>query len=89
MTKLNYMKIFTFPVLLIISILSFTSYMAWNEYTMNNILVEQSLSGNSAAIQILSKYKKPWKLDERIIHAALEGNAHAIRILGLKHAEDE
>lgn len=89
MTKLNYMKIFTFPVLLMISVLSFASYMAWNEYTMNNLLVEQSLSGNSVAIQILSKYKKPWKLDKRIIHAALEGNDHAIRILDLKHAEDD
>ena len=84
-----FMKFFTFPIFLIVSVLSFVSYMAWKEFQMNNLLVEQSLSGNPAAIQILIKYKKPWKLDERIVYAAIEGNDYAIRVLDLKVTEDE
>ncbi len=83
MTKAIFMKFFTFPILLVVSILSFLSYMAWSEYTMNNLLVEKSLAGNCAAIQILMKYEKPWKLDRRIVDAAIEGNVNAIKVLNL------
>lgn len=57
--------------------------MAWKEISINNHLVEQSLQGNPAAIEILIKYEKPWKLDERLINEALAGNANAIKVLGL------
>lgn len=89
MTKSKLIKIFSFPVLLMVTVLSFVSYMAWKEYNMNNVLVEQSLSGNPIAIEILVKYEKPWKIDERIIYQALEGNPHAARVLGIKTLDEK
>lgn len=89
MTKSKLIKIFSFPVLLMVAVLSFVSYMAWKEYNMNNVLVEQSLSGNPIAIEILVKCEKPWKIDERIIYQALEGNPHAIRVLGIETLDEK
>jgi len=89
MTKSKLIKIFSFPVLLMVAVLSFVSYMAWKEYSMNNVLVEQSLAGNSTAIEILKKYEKPWKIDERIVYQALEGNVHAIEVLKLSSSKND
>jgi hypothetical protein len=55
--------------------------MAWKESRVNNALVEESLKGNRYAVAILAKYEKPWKLDERIVQGAMQGNPYALEVL--------
>ncbi len=81
--KCRIFKWVSIPVLLFILALAPMSYMIWKEYSINNELVEQSLNGNPVAIEILVKYEKPWKLDERLIREAIAGNENAIKVLGI------
>lgn len=71
------------PLAILALILIYASYMAWNEYSINNIVVEKALNGNSHAVKILAKYEKPWTLDKRVVLGALEGNKYALEILKL------
>jgi hypothetical protein len=71
------------PLAILAPILIYASYMAWNEYAINNIVVEKALSGNTHAVKILAKYEKPWTLDKRVVLGALEGNKYALEILKL------
>lgn len=79
------LKYFSIPVLFIFLVLGPTSYFTWKEYSINNEITEQALSGNQIAVQILIKYEKPWKLDRRILREAMEGNENAIKILGVNN----
>lgn len=81
--KRRFLKYFSVPILLFILALGPASYFAWKEYSINNELIEQSLKGNPIAIDILVKYEKPWKLDERLIREAIAGNENAIKVLGI------
>jgi hypothetical protein len=81
--KYRIFKWLSIPVLLFILALAPVSYMAWKEYSINNELVEHSLKGNPVAIEIMVKYEKPWKLDERLIREAIAGNENAIKVLGI------
>lgn len=64
-------------------LLTFACYNAWQEVKINDHIVEYSLNGNHNAVEILRRYEKPWKLDQRIVNAALEGNEFALKVLGL------
>lgn len=81
--KFKFLKFYFLPLILSFSLLAFCGYMAWEEYKINNFLVEQSLKGNPIAIEILIKYEKPSKLDHRLIYEAISGNEHAIKVLCL------
>lgn len=81
--KSSFLKYLSIPILLCCSLLSFAAYMAWKENKMNNDLVENALKGNPYAIGILQKYEKPWKLDERLVYEALNGNKNAVQVLGI------
>ena len=81
--KRRLFKYFSVPVLIFILAFGSAGYFAWKEYSINNELTDQALNGNSIAIQILIKYEKPWKLDERIIREAIAGNENAIKVLGI------
>ena len=81
--KYRFLKWLTFPIIFFTLVLTFVSYMAWKEYSINNELIEQSLKGNPVAIEILIKYEKPWKLDERLVREAITGNENAIKVLGI------
>lgn len=80
-TKWSFLKFFWCPDIFVCGLLSFASYMAWKEYSINNILVEESLRENRHAIAILAKYEKPWKLNEQIIQGAISGNLYALEVL--------
>ncbi len=82
--KSKILKYYSIPILLFVLALGPTSYLAWKEHSLSNEITNQALAGNPIAIQILTKYEKPWKLDERVVHAAIEGNENAIKILDLK-----
>lgn len=81
--KCRFFKSSTIPIILFILALTPVSYMAWKENSINNELIEQSLRGNPVAIEILIKYEKPWKLNERLIREAIAGNENAIKVLDL------
>jgi hypothetical protein len=78
-----FLKIFSIPVLFFTSLILLCIYFAWSEFKIKNDLVDQSLKGNPVAIEILIKYEKPWKLDTRLIYEAMNGNEHAIKVLGV------
>jgi len=82
--KRHLLKYFSVPVLIFILVLCPASYFAWKEYSINNELTVQALNGNPIAIQILVKYEKPWKLDEKILREAMAGNENAIKILDIR-----
>lgn len=86
-SKWSLFKYLSLPGSILCAILAFTCYMAWKETKIQNDLVESSLKGNPVAIAILIKYEKPWKLDERLLYEALDGNEHAIKVLGLSLAK--
>lgn len=81
--KFRVFKWVSIPVLLFILALAPMSYIIWKEYSINNERIEQSLKGNPVAIEILVKYEKPWKLDERLIREAIAGNENDIKVLGI------
>jgi hypothetical protein len=85
--KRRLFKYFSVPLLIFILALGSATYFAWKEYTISSELTEQALNGNPIAIQILIKYEKPWKLDEKILRAALSDNENAIKILGLNECK--
>lgn len=73
----------SFPCLVMIACLSFACYMAYKECRTNSDLVKESLRGNRYAVAILAKYEKPWKLDERIVYGAMQGNPYALKVLDI------
>lgn len=81
--KRSFLKWSGIPLILVVMMLIFSGYMAWKEHSIYNGLVDQSLKGNPIAIEILIKYEKPWKLDERLIQEAMAGNQNAIKVLGI------
>ena len=72
------------PTIMVTSLASFAGYMTWYERNFQNDLVAQALSGNAQAVKIMVKYEKPWKLDKRVVDAAIQGNQYAIQILGIE-----
>ncbi|MCX6989758.1 MAG: hypothetical protein NTX49_01640 [Chlamydiae bacterium] len=80
----NFLKYFSFPMVLIIGSLSFAGYMAWKEYKINETLVDAALQGNPYAIKILAKYEKPWKLDQRVVLEAINGNQYALQVIEIE-----
>lgn len=84
----NLLKCISLPILALICILTYASYKAWEEVKINDLVVESSLKGNLHAVEILRKYEKPWKLDQRIVNAALEGNDYALKVLGIPLERD-
>ncbi len=81
---MKFFKYLSIPIVLMCFVLCFSGYKAWKETKIQNDLVEYSLKGNSAAIAILQKYEKPWKLDERLVYEAIAGNEGAIKALGVQ-----
>lgn len=82
--KSQILKYYSIPILLFVLAFAPASYFIWKEHSLNSEITNQALAGNPIAIQILTKYEKPWKLDERVVHAAIAGNENAIKILDLK-----
>jgi hypothetical protein len=80
----EYLRWFCGPLVIVGCVLAYPVYMAWQEYEINNFLVDQALSGNQNAIKILMKYKKPWELDQKVIHSAVKGNRYALEILKIE-----
>lgn len=78
---IKFFKYFSAPLIIFAGILIFSSYMAWKEFKIHNDLIDESLAGNQFAIEILIKHKKPWKLNERLVYQALNGNVHALKVL--------
>lgn len=81
--KSQILKYYSIPILLFILAFGPASYFAWKEHSLNNEITNQALAGNPIAIQVLAKYEKPWKLDEKVVRAALSENEFAIQILGI------
>lgn len=84
----NLLKFVSLPILAIVCLFSYACYCAWEEVRINDLIVESSLKGNHNAIEILRKYEKPWKLDQRIVNAALDGNEFALQVLGIPLEKD-
>lgn len=80
-SKWKFLKFDWFLGIFFCGLLSFASYMAWKEQQIQNTLVEESLRGNRYAVAILAKYEKAWKLDERIVLGAMQGNPYALEVL--------
>jgi hypothetical protein len=68
-------------MVLIVGSLSFAGYQSWKEFNMKETLVDAALQGNPYAIKILAKYEKPWKLDQRVVLEAINGNQYALQII--------
>jgi hypothetical protein len=81
--KRQLLKYLSIPALVFILAITPAIYFAWKEYSISNELTEQAINGNPMAIQILIKYEKPWRLDERLIREAMAGNENAIKVLGI------
>lgn len=77
----NFLKYYWFPMVLIVGSLSFAGYQSWKEFNMKETLVDAALQGNPYAIKILAKYEKPWKLDQRVVLEAINGNQYALQII--------
>ncbi len=82
----KFFKFFGFSTALMLGIISFASYMAWQEVSVKNALIGKALEGNHTAIAILGKYEKPWKLETRVLNEALKDNPYALQILGIEIA---
>lgn len=81
---MDLIKLLRFPIFFACIALCSAGYSAWKESKVQDELVELSLKGNPAAIGILQKYEKPWKLDERLMNEAIAGNQNAIEALGIQ-----
>jgi len=84
----NFLKYYSFPLIIFISVITFLSYMAFKEIRLENFLIKEALEGNSYAIQFLKKHEKPWK-NNTIVKEAVKGNKFALMILEIDNEKDE